>query len=665
MVDVNVFVAEAAAGVHEALASWIVEATRQIGRSAALVRDRLPDGDGSTELVIAPDEYFARRAEPVRNVQRAAASCVAICTAEPGTAAFDLTVDAVRRAPTAYHVDQSAVRSLRDCGIDAHHLQLGAVPSMTTATASSPGRDLPGRDIPGRDIPGRDVEVACFGRLDPRRGRVLAELAGMLYRRQVELRVTEAEPPATAAGCHRVVDAFGPPIYELLSRCKTLLDLRRGAGPAGWVAWPRLIAAMANRCVVVTDSLADVEESSALVAGVHYVALSAADPMAGLEAILADESTRLRIADAAFGAVTDQLALHHAVAALLARIENLAGAGAAQRRSRVDRWGFGTADAADSGGAAAAARLAPFTPHRTFQRAAKRVAMAENDAQRRLDAAQCLLRHGAAQHVETVQTPSFADATPEVSVIVSLYNYAGVVADTLESVAASDGVEFEVIVVDDHSTDDGRGVAREVLAAHPATPMLLHAKDVNEGLAAARNSAFELARAELVMVLDADNQLYPTCLRKLADALHRQPAADGAYAILEDFGVHRGLRSAFEWDVPRLCAANYIDAQAMIRRRAWSRLGGYRADEEAVYGWEDWDLWLRLAAEGGHAVLVPEILGRYRVQPGSMIALTNLAADDAAAALHVRYPDLPWPPGHRSAAVGARIRPRTPAPPEQ
>ena len=96
---------------------------------------------------------------------------------------------------------------------------------------------------------------------------------------------------------------------------------------------------------------------------------------------------------------------------------------------------------------------------------------------------------------------------------------------------------------------------------------------------------------------------------------------------------------AFRW----LCTANYIDAQAMVRVDAWRRLGGYRDDDHHVFGWEDWDLWLRLAQDGGHAVLVPEILGRYRVQRSSMIALTNLAVDDAVAALRLRYPSLPWP----------------------
>ena len=141
------------------------------------------------------------------------------------------------------------------------------------------------------------------------------------------------------------------------------------------------------------------------------------------------------------------------------------------------------------------------------------------------------------------------------------------------------------------------------------------------------------------MVMDADNLIYPSCLRKLADALGDHPDVDAAYAILEDFGEQRNIRSALAWDVNRLCRANYIDAQSMFRKSTWERLGGYRADDEHLYGWEDWDLWLRLADEGGWALLVTEILGRYRVQRSSMITLTNLATDDAIAAMRKRHPN--------------------------
>jgi glycosyltransferase involved in cell wall biosynthesis len=227
-------------------------------------------------------------------------------------------------------------------------------------------------------------------------------------------------------------------------------------------------------------------------------------------------------------------------------------------------------------------------------------------------------------------------------VVVTLYNYADVVDEALSSVVASRDVDFEIILVDDHSTDDGRAVARRFVEDHPRLAILVLGREASGGLPAARNIGIVRAAAEKVMILDADNEVYPTCLRRLSDALDRHPAASFAYATLEAFGVDPGLRSHLPWFLPWLCEGGYLDAQAMIRREVLERHGGYRTDER-IYGWEDWDLWLRLAVSGEHGVHVPEMLGRYRTQQTSMISLSNLGADEMRAHLRARYPTLPWP----------------------
>ena len=223
-----------------------------------------------------------------------------------------------------------------------------------------------------------------------------------------------------------------------------------------------------------------------------------------------------------------------------------------------------------------------------------------------------------------------------------LYNYAEVVRETLDSIAESRDVGLEIIVVDDHSGDDGVDVVRRWMAEHDDLAVLLLTSAANRGLTRARNLAVEHARQDFIMVMDADNLVYPTCLQRLADALTNDTKAAFAYSTLEAFGAEPGLRSAQGWYVPWLCEANYIDAQAMLRRSTLERHDGYRVDD-TMYGWEDWDLWLRIADAGEYGVHVPEMLGRYRTQPASMVSLTNLAADDLRAGLVARYPALPWP----------------------
>ncbi len=229
----------------------------------------------------------------------------------------------------------------------------------------------------------------------------------------------------------------------------------------------------------------------------------------------------------------------------------------------------------------------------------------------------------------------------EVSVIVTLFNYADVVIETLDSIVASADVVAEIVIVDDQSSDDGVDVVRQWMADHDDVAAMLLTPAANRGLTQARNLAIDNVRSDLVMIMDADNLVYPTCLRRLADALASDPEAAFAFSTLEAFGAEPGLRSAQGWHVPWLCEANYIDAQAMLRRSTLDRHKGYRADDR-MYGWEDWDLWLRIAVAGEYGVHVPEMLGRYRTQPSSMVSITNLVADDLRADLVARYPTLPW-----------------------
>jgi hypothetical protein len=144
--------------------------------------------------------------------------------------------------------------------------------------------------------------------------------------------------------------------------------------------------------------------------------------------------------------------------------------------------------------------------------------------------------------------------------------------------------------------------------------------------------------------------VYPNCLSTLRAALADDPAAAVAYATLEAFGHQPGLRSELGWSPRWLCESIYIDAQAMVRKSTYARHGGYREADDFAYGWEDWELWLRLAAAGERAVHVPRMLGRYRTQQSSMITITNLVADEMRAHIRSLHPGLPWPEGDTSDA---------------
>jgi len=206
-------------------------------------------------------------------------------------------------------------------------------------------------------------------------------------------------------------------------------------------------------------------------------------------------------------------------------------------------------------------------------------------------------------------------ADPKLSVVVTCYNLGGYLEEALASIPMSEQVE--VIVVDDGSTD-------------PATVAVLDRLDtgryrvirqVNMGLAAARNNGIRLARAPYIVPLDADNRLRPAMVERAVKVLDEQPGVDIVYGDAEYFGERQGRWILGAYNFAELIERNRIDACAAFRKALWERVGGY--DEHMpVMGYEDWDFWLRCSVAGATFHYDDAILFDYRVRDGSMISNT-------------------------------------------
>lgn len=231
---------------------------------------------------------------------------------------------------------------------------------------------------------------------------------------------------------------------------------------------------------------------------------------------------------------------------------------------------------------------------------------------------------------------------PLVSIIVPLYNNADFVAEALDSVHRSTMSSWEIVVVDDASTDGGPTVVREWMDRHPGQRVALVRHEVNRGLAAARNTGAEQAWGELLLMLDSDNIIRPFGLARLTEALRRDPGADFAYGMLDRFGApgRVGIVSKFAWEPERLRSGNYIDALALIRRRAMFELDGYSEDPRLALGLEDYDLWARFAEVGRRGAFVRQFVGSYRAGHSSMLSVTGISTVDAMAAIAEHAPTL-------------------------
>jgi hypothetical protein len=622
---VNVFVAESGNDFMADIAGWLAEAAELVGHPSRLVRDgSLPTDAAAINLVVAPHEFYVLSDADDAAIDAAVRCSTPVCTEQPGTSWFDMTVLLSRASPMVLDINTHGVAALQAEGIEAQHLRLGGVPSMDRRSASD----------------GRPTDVLFLGGLTDYRAATLATLASQLWERQADLRLFDFSRPVDGAIESLV---FGAAKYDLLASSRLLVNIHRDGGDGGdgganhYFEWARLVEAMANGCVVVTEPATGF---APLESGKHFIETT--DIAATIADLLDDADRCAEISTAASVAVLEEHPLVDSLGPLLAAVP------AANRQHSGSSRRFATGRSVPSyrsklRRAQQIPLLPPFRPTTALRRRVYTALHDEMSLQRSIDAARCIHRYGDAQHVEVITSASYKNATPEVSVIVTLFDYAAVVGETLDSIVASTDVDIEIVIVDDHSNDHGRQVVRDFIEAHPDTPIVLVGVDANRGLPASRNRAIEHARGAKVMVMDADNHVYPTCLRRLADALDTHPDAAFSWSILEEFGKTTGLRSATGWHVPWLCVANHIDAQAMFRASTFEQHGGYRIDDALVFGWEDWEMWLRLAASGERGVHVAEMLGRYRTQDTSMLATSNLFGDLMLEHLRELHPTLPWP----------------------
>jgi glycosyltransferase involved in cell wall biosynthesis len=201
---------------------------------------------------------------------------------------------------------------------------------------------------------------------------------------------------------------------------------------------------------------------------------------------------------------------------------------------------------------------------------------------------------------------------PRVSVLMPCFNHGDYIDEAIGSVQDQTFQDFELIVVDDGSTDAATIQKIQGLSVAQGTVLRTH----NRGLPAARNLAASHAAGEFFCALDADDRLAPTWFEKAVAALDADPAIAFVSHWLETFGDERWTWTPERCDLPALLARNTVNGAALVRRSAFDAVGGY--DESMREGCEDWDFWLRLVEHGCRGAIIPEVLFYYRRRADSM-----------------------------------------------
>lgn len=214
--------------------------------------------------------------------------------------------------------------------------------------------------------------------------------------------------------------------------------------------------------------------------------------------------------------------------------------------------------------------------------------------------------------------------SPKVSVVIPLYNYQQYVKEAIQSVSTQTDVDYELLVVDDGSTDSSKVVAEAAVKEYFGSSTI-HATVLtkpNGGVASTRNWGIERAVGKYVLCLDADDRLGdPKLLKALADGLDSDPALGIAYTGLGLMNAEGKFLSKSAWPGVfsydfQAQGKNQVPTCCMYRKEAWRRAGKYKRKYEPA---EDAELWLSITTFGYTAKQITDAPWFiYRLHSGSL-----------------------------------------------
>jgi glycosyltransferase involved in cell wall biosynthesis len=228
-----------------------------------------------------------------------------------------------------------------------------------------------------------------------------------------------------------------------------------------------------------------------------------------------------------------------------------------------------------------------------------------------------------------------------ISVVIPSYNQAEYLSDAIESAYGQTYPPHEIIVVDDGSTDASLAIAeRYKYSKYPLIESPVRViKQVNKGLATARNTGIMNATGDYILFLDADDIL----LEEALEVINMEIMATNGDVIapsFKEFGKRNREVILQGFTMDDLKEANRLGYFSAVRRSALLEVGGY--NHRMKHGYEDYDLWFDLFKRGKSFSLIQKVLVLYRVKEKSMIHDAQAHHEELMAQIRINHPEL-WP----------------------
>ena len=224
-------------------------------------------------------------------------------------------------------------------------------------------------------------------------------------------------------------------------------------------------------------------------------------------------------------------------------------------------------------------------------------------------------------------------AMPSFSIIIPVYNAGAYIESSLASVFAQTYCDFEVIIVDDGSTDDTVDCVN-TFSHHAA---LRYVYQANAGPAAARNTGLDLARGQFIAFLDSDDLWHPRKLEAHWQRMQNAPSLGMSFDWFEVFYERPEANRLSPWFAPPskvtlgwqdFLLRNWTGTSSTVVVRAECLKGQLRFDARFRTG-EDYQLWIAIAQAGWEIGFIPEALTLYRKRPSSLtVDYLQIALDE-------------------------------------
>lgn len=227
----------------------------------------------------------------------------------------------------------------------------------------------------------------------------------------------------------------------------------------------------------------------------------------------------------------------------------------------------------------------------------------------------------------------------KVSVIIPCYNYGRFLRESVGSALAQTYDDYEIIIVNDGSTDDSAEVAGQLISKNNRIPMRLIDQENSGQPAISRNNGIKSSKGEYIICLDADDMMDSSLLEECVNVLDANPKAALVYPDQVHFENGKAkLIHSQEWNDKLILQTNLIPTCCMFRKKVWEEAGGYKTN---VIGYEDWDLWITIGGDLKYPVIrIPKPFFYYRVNHSGVFADASERDTELRAQIILNHPGL-------------------------